>query len=52
MIDMGAIKIREVVVFIPAKLEKVIHNQHSYVCKSCERQSITSIKKGLFVNKD
>lgn len=45
MIDMGSIDARTELSFIPATIEKIIYKQHSYVCKKCERQGLTSIKK-------
>jgi len=45
MIDMGSIEARSELLFNPATIKRLIYKQHSYVCKKCERQGITSIKK-------
>jgi transposase len=45
MIDMGSVEARSELNFIPAVIKRRIYRQHSYVCKSCERKGITSIKK-------
>jgi len=45
MIDMGSIEARSELEFIPATIKRLMYKQHSYVCKKCERQGITSIKK-------
>lgn len=45
MIDMGSVEARSELELIPARIEKLVYKQHSYVCKDCERQGITSIKK-------
>lgn len=45
MVDMGSKEIRIEAEFLQAKIQKLIHRQHSYVCKDCERHGETSIKK-------
>lgn len=45
MTDMGTVEVRAEVEFLQAKLRKLLHHQHSYVCKNCELQGQTSIKK-------
>lgn len=45
MVDMGSVEARSELAFIPATIKRLIYRQHSYVCKSCERKGITSIKK-------
>ena len=41
--DIGKKTIREEPVFVPATLKKVVHIQHSYACKHCEKQGETTI---------
>lgn len=45
MIDCGISTVRTEVEFLQAKLRTLLHRQHAYVCKPCEREGITSIKK-------
>jgi len=45
MVDMGSIEARSELLFVPATIKRLIYKQHSYVCKKCERQGITAIKK-------
>lgn len=45
MVDCGTSTVRTEVEFLQAKLRTLLHRQHAYVCKTCEREGITSIKK-------
>lgn len=45
MVDMGSVEARSELLLIPATIKRLIYKQHSYVCKKCERQGVTSIKK-------
>lgn len=41
--EIGQKQIREEPIFIPAKLEKKVHIQHSYACPHCEKEGETTI---------
>lgn len=45
MKDIGRTKVREDVRFHPAKLDCLVHYQHTYCCKSCEKMGRSSFKK-------
>jgi len=45
MRDIGAIIVRNEMEFLQAKIQHLLHKQHSYACKSCENNGETSIKK-------
>jgi transposase len=45
MIDIGTTKIREEVLFHQAMLDRLVHLQHTYCCKECEKAAVSSYKK-------
>ena len=47
MTDIGTTKIREEVLFHQAMLDRLVHLQHTYCCKECEKADISSYKKAL-----
>lgn len=47
MKDIGRTKVREEVRFHPAILDCLVHYQHTYCCKACEKMGRSSFKKAL-----
>lgn len=45
MTDIGTTKIREEVLFHQAMLDRLVHLQHAYCCKECEKADVSSYKK-------
>ena len=45
MTDIGSTKIREEVLFHQAMLDRLVHLQHTYCCKECEKADVSSYKK-------
>lgn len=45
MTDIGSTKIREEVLFHQAELDRLAHYQHTYCCKTCEKNEEGSYKK-------
>ena len=45
MTDIGTTKIREEVLFHQAMLDRLVHYQHTYCCKECEKADVSSYKK-------
>lgn len=47
MKDIGRTKVREEIRFHQAMLDCLTHYQHTYCCKSCEREGLSSFKKAI-----
>ncbi|WP_232043226.1 hypothetical protein [Enterococcus faecium] len=45
MKDIGRTKVREEIRFHQAMLDCLTHYQHTYCCKSCEKEGLSSFKK-------
>ncbi|HAV0120080.1 TPA: IS66 family transposase, partial [Enterococcus faecium] len=47
MKDIGRTKVREEIRFHQAMLDCLTHYQHTYCCKSCEKEGLSSFKKAI-----
>lgn len=45
--DIGKSKIREEVIFVPAKMYKNVYYQHAYECPTCKKDGADAIKKAV-----